>query len=161
MAQRPITATQRELELLLNSHEKEHILAKESHEKVHEMESLALIKAEIQMSHRLESMNEFREQLNSQAATFLTRDAIESSLEEWGLKLETASSTYSEKTETVFKALVSRHDSDYDTLRELIQGEREARKQFEGSINTWKWIASFLGASGVVGVFLLFVNNAT
>lgn len=43
-----------------------------------ELNDKALTKAETTLSLRLESMNEFREQLKTQAATFITREEINS-----------------------------------------------------------------------------------
>lgn len=43
----------------------------------------AIIKAEAQMNKRLETMNEFREQLTMQAGTFVAREVFEASASEW------------------------------------------------------------------------------
>lgn len=49
----------------------------EAHAAVHQTEAIAREKAEASVAQRLEAMNEFREQLRNQAATFLTKDVFE------------------------------------------------------------------------------------
>lgn len=42
-------------------------------------------------------------------------------------------------------------------LRQEIATEREARKELSGSLNTWRWLAGFLGLSGI-GALLWALN---
>lgn len=145
----------------LEAHERVHEIHAAAHEREHSMTNLALEKAEQSMDHRLDSMNEFREQLNKQTATFLSRESYEKAHQELIDKIDLALSTLTEKDNVVTQSLVNRHDSDFNSLRDLIGAEREIRKAFEGSINTWKWLAGFLGASGVAGVIFLFATRTT
>lgn len=147
------------LRAVMAAHAREHQLHEQAHVREHEMATIALNKAEDSMNRRLEGMNEFREQLNSQAAYFVTREAFERYIKENELKTDTAISALTDKWETVAKSLVNAHNTDFNSLSGEIQNEREIRKVFEGSMNTWKWLASFLGASGVAGVILLFATN--
>jgi hypothetical protein len=63
------------------------------------------------------------------------------------------------------KVLTSRYDAAIDTtttkfnadilgLRTEIQIERNARIRAEGALSTWRAIATFLGATGIVGIVL-------
>jgi len=162
--------TRRELDLLLNAHSREHDLHDRAHVMEHDMTGTALNKADRALEIRLEGMNEFRAQLEKQAGQFLTREAFDAYIKEQATKTELAVSTNTDKYDTIIKAIVNRHDSDTDSLHEEnvalkealraeIQQEREYRKTFEGSINTWKWIATFLGASGLAGVILMFATQ--
>lgn len=127
-----------------------------SHQREHQLGQVAIEKAEEAINRRLETMNDFRAQLTEQQATFLARETFDSYVKDSDRKQELLSVTSGEKFEAVVRGLASRHDTDFEALRQQIQAEREIRKAFEASINTWKWIASFLGASGVAGVVLLF-----
>lgn len=151
--------TQKEFQILFDAHQREHDLHAKSHESEHIMSERALTKADTGLERRLEGMNEFRAQLEKQAGAFLTRETFEAYSKEQTNKSELALKNTAEKYDTIINAIVSRHDSDFESIRESIQSEREYRKSFEGSMNTWKWIASFLGASGVAGVILLFLTK--
>jgi len=145
----------------ITAHNREHELNRIAHEREHELNDKALNKAEQSMDKRLEGMNEFREQLNSQTATFVNRETFERYTKESDVKIDAALLALTDKWDTISKSLVNRHDSDFNSLAGEIQAEREIRKSFEGSVNTWKWLASFLGASGVAGVIYLFINTST
>lgn len=151
--------TRRESDLLWSAHQREHALHGNSHEMEHRMAQEALEKADAGLERRLEGMNEFRAQLEKQAGAFLTREVFEAYVKEQTAKVETALTNSNDKYDTLIKAIVNRHDSDTDSLREEIQREREIRKTFEGSVNTWKWLATFLGASGVAGVIIMFATG--
>jgi len=151
--------TRRESDLLWSAHQREHSLHGEAHELEHRMTQEALEKADNSLERRLEGMNEFRAQLEKQAGAFLTREVFEAFVKEQANKTELALSNMADKYDTLIKAIVNRHDSDTDTLRDEIQREREIRKTFEGSVNTWKWLATFLGASGVAGVIIMFATG--
>ncbi len=151
--------TQREFEIRFAAHQREHELHEKFHEAEHEMTELALNKADNSLERRLEGMNEFRAQLEKQSAAFLTREIFDAYTKEQTSKIEVALTASTEKYDAVINAIVTRHDADVSSMKEALQAEREHRKSFEGSINTWKWLASFLGASGVAGVILLFMTK--
>lgn len=140
--------SRREFDYSWVAHLREHQLHENAHELEHAMTSEALTKADLALERRLEGMNEFRAQLEKQSGAFLTREVFEQAL-----------NNNAEKYDTIIKAIVNRHEADMDALKDEIQGEREYRKTFEGSINTWKWIATFLGASGLAGVILMFATR--
>jgi len=48
----------------------------DAHRREHEMLQIAIGKAEQNVEKRLEGMNEFRQQLNTQASTFATKDEL-------------------------------------------------------------------------------------
>lgn len=141
------------------AHEKVHDIHSHAHDREHEMTNLAITKAAQSMDVRLESMNEFRDQLTVQSQTFLTREVFEKYTQDFDAKMDLALSSVADKSDTLMRSLVNSHNSDYNSLRDLIQAEREIRKAFEGSINAWKWLAGFLGASGVAGVVFLFATR--
>lgn len=149
------------LKAALEAHSREHMLHEQAHVREHEMSNIALNKAEDSMNRRLEGMNEFREQLNAQAAYFVNREVFEKTTKETDAKTDAAIAALADKWDTIAKSLINKHDTDFNALAGEIQSEREIRKSFEGSMNTWKWLASFLGASGVAGVILLFASSNT
>lgn len=151
--------THREFDYSWNAHMREHQLHEDAHELEHAMTSEALTKADLALERRLEGMNEFRAQLEKQSGAFLTREVFEQIIKELTNKTDSALTNSAEKYDTIVKAIVNRHESDMQALKDEIQGEREYRKTFEGSINTWKWIATFLGASGLAGVILMFATG--
>jgi len=153
--------TRREFDLVIAGHNKEHDLHDKAHHIEHEMTEAALVKADSTLETRLEGMNEFRSQLEKQAGQFLNRESFDQQMKEYTLRNSTAIETLSDKYDAIINAMVNRHDADTEGLKEQIQTERELRKEFQGSINTWKWIATFLGASGVGGVILLFITRFT
>lgn len=162
--------TRRESEAAWAAHHREHDIHERSHAVEHQMTQDALNKADLALERRLEGMNEFRAQLEKQAGAFLTREVFDGYSKEQAEKISVALSAANDKHDTIIKAIVNRHDSDTDalqtqiqelkeSLRQEIQSEREIRKTNEGSINTWKWIATFLGASGLAGVVLMFATG--
>lgn len=81
--------------------------------------------------------------------------AVEIALDELRRRLEEMN-RFREENRTQAASMVSRdlHDADVSRLESLIATEREARRSSEGSLATWRFIAGFLGLSGVVGVIL-------
>jgi hypothetical protein len=144
----------------LSDHQREHEIHINAHAKEHEYTNLAIIKAEGSLDKRLEGMNEFRAQLSSQTATFVTREIFDRYSKEMAEKVDVAFKASNAKQEALTAAQTERHESEMRNLFLQVQTERELRKAFEGSINTWKWIVGFLGASGLAGVIMLFVTGA-
>lgn len=142
-----------------DAHQREHALHTDFHTTEHQMTQRALEKADSTLERRLEGMNEFRDQLERQSGNFVTRETHETFVKERTEKLDTALATINEKYDSLLNAVVNRHEADMEATRNQIQSEREYRKTFEGSVNTWKWIATFLGASGVAGVILMFATR--
>jgi len=151
--------SRREFDYSWNAHMREHQLHENAHELEHTMTSEALNKADAALERRLEGMNEFRAQLEKQSGAFLTREVFEQVIKDTNTKTDLALVNHADKYDTIIKAIVNRHEADMDALKDEIQGEREYRKTFEGSINTWKWIATFLGASGLAGVIIMFATR--
>jgi hypothetical protein len=73
-------ANAREVALLKENVERIAVLHAEAHAREHALTQTALEKAERAMEHRLEGLNEFRGQLRDQAATFASRDLVDSRL---------------------------------------------------------------------------------
>lgn len=138
--------TRREVALAKEASDRSIAAAWEAHQREHDNAAKAIERAEVSLNSRLEGMNQIRGQLDRQAATFVTRDAYDGQ---------------AEKYDAVFRALATKHDADIDLVRGQIQVEREVRKTLEGSITTWRWIASFLGVGGIGGVLYLLVTRGT
>lgn len=151
----------RALSTALVDHHREHEVHAKAHDREHASTKEALDKADAALEVRLEGMNEFRAQLEKQSSTFLTREIFETYVKEQTSKLEAALASFSSKYDVLIQAKGEKHDTDFKILRESITEEREHRKASEASISTWKWIATFLGASGLGGVILLFSTRAT
>lgn len=154
-----IEAVRDSLKAALFAHVREQELHAQAHEREHQMTATALDKAEQSMDKRLEQMTVFREELNAQAGSFVNREMFERYIKESEAKVDTSIAALTDKWDIIAKSLVNRHEADFNIQAQEIQNEREFRRAFEGSMNTWKWIASFLGASGVAGVILLFATN--
>jgi hypothetical protein len=164
--------TRREFDTSTQHHAEIHQLEERTRQISADMTSESLKKSDSSMERRLEGMNEFRAQLEKQAGDFVTREVFENYTKEQSEKTSTALASSNDKYDTIIKAIVNRQDSDSDLLRDEItsvkaglskeiQNEREVRKTFEGSINTWKWIATFLGASGLAGVLYTLATRST
>lgn len=46
------------------------------------------------------------------------------------------------------------HEADISRLEALIAVERESRRAAEGALSTWRFLASFFGITGLIGVLL-------
>ena len=67
---------------------REWVLWLEAHRQVHDTTNAQLGKAEVSMERRLEGMNEFRQSLRDQTATFMTRDMADARLSAMADKIE-------------------------------------------------------------------------
>lgn len=146
------------------AHEKE---LRETHESATEKERF--IQA-VEYERRLTALNHAHEQAIEAQARTVPREVFDNYVKESGARVELALKTITDKYDAAHKALADehaadmnridiRHSIDQTNVLKEVQNERELRKSFEGSVNTWKWIASFLGASGVAGVILLFISR--
>lgn len=110
-------------------------------------------------ARRLADLNHAHERsLIAQAAT-VPREMFDTYVRESNSRTEVALKSITEKYDSAIANTVERHDKDFTSVRNELQVEREIRKVFEGGVSTWKWIAGFLGASGVVGVLALFITR--
>ena len=139
-----LEAEQRRLE----EHRTAHAAAHEAHSALHDSsnaahvdqhraEQRAIEAATTAMDKRLDAMNEFRDQLRDQAASFVRRDQLES--------------------------LDASVDRRYEELRSLIATEREERRSNEGArrgINqSTAFIVGAIGLTGtIVGILVVVVN---
>jgi predicted phage gp36 major capsid-like protein len=81
--------------------------------------------------------------------------AVEVALDELRRRLEEMN-RFREENRTQAASMVGRDlfDSQLDRIEGLVATEREARRAAEGSLATWRFIAGFLGLSGIVGLLL-------
>lgn len=123
-----------------DAHEVLHEVTATSHNEQHKAEQRALEAAVISMDKRLDAMNEFRDQLRDQAATFVRRADLE------GLEKQT--------------------DGKYEELRGLIATEREERRGAEGgrqgASSSIGWIVTAIGAAAtILGIVIVVANLLT
>lgn len=67
----------------------------------------------------------------------------------------------SEKNEFAIKNLTLKYDAGFTALENKLQEEREIRKSFEGSLSSWKWLAGFLGLSGLGSILVLILQHTS
>ena len=89
------------------SHEKLHDAFSEAHKQQHAAESDAVMAATSAMDRRLDSMNEFRDQLRDQAATFIRREQLDS--------------------------FIAQYERAHDEVVQAIRTEREERRSQEAA----------------------------
>lgn len=70
----------RELEMWRVEHEKERDSWRKAHERVHEVEQGAIHISDNRMNERLESMNEFRRQIELMLSTYVTRELLDATM---------------------------------------------------------------------------------
>ena len=153
------SVTEREIELRWTAHAKEHEMHDVAHEVDHGHTTDLIHKNEETTDKRIDRMSDVILQLQNQSTSFLTRDAYDRAHLDLEEKLRSEISSLEDRHEALIKSMLNRHESDYNAVRESIQAEREVRRSLEGSLNTWKWLAGFLGASGVAGVILFFATQ--
>jgi hypothetical protein len=73
----PGCVSRREFELWCAYHAREHHIHSEAHDREHEFMLASLSKSDAVLEKRLEGMNEFREALKDQSASFVTRDVAD------------------------------------------------------------------------------------
>ena len=119
------------------AHEALHDNANITHKDQHVAEYRAVEAAQASMDKRLDTMNEFRDQLRDQAATFVRREALE--------------------------VLDSYIDRRYEELRSLIGSEREERRANEGNrqgvSGSLGWIIAALGAAATIISIVVVLSN--
>ena len=142
-----LEAVSRERKIHADAHEREHL----AHSQVHMDAQRAVDKAEAAIETRLHTMNEVRDQMRDQNASFVRLDAFE---------------TFKDERRQALSALDSSIDARMEGLRNLIATEREERRASEG---TKKGIsqstAIVVGAIGlaatVISVIIVIMNFAT
>jgi hypothetical protein len=132
-------------------HEKLHEAHASAHEQRHEAEYKALVAATSAMDRRLDQMNEFREQLRDQAASFVRQENFD---------------TFKDERRHALTALDASIDVRIDSLTKLIQTEREERRATEGVKRgmsaTTAIIVTAISVVGVaLGIIVVVVNLLT
>ena len=84
----PGCVSRREFELWCAYHAREHHIHAEAHDREHEFMLASLSKSDAVLEKRLEGMNEFREALKDQSASFLTREVYEVQHENLSTRLD-------------------------------------------------------------------------
>jgi hypothetical protein len=144
---------ERELRTLSDQHERE--LRKEKEDAIEKERATQFS----EYARRLDDLNHAHEAAVEAQAKTVPREVFDTYVKESSGKLELAAKNQTDKYEAIISTLVNKHDSDISTLTNNLQNEIQIRKSFEGSLNTWKFIATFLGVSGVGGVLLLFFTR--
>lgn len=108
-------------------HEREHDTAERTHRREHEAEQRSLELAANQVDRRLAELNELRSEVVKDRSMFL--------------RVETYNAEH--------KALASQVDALVSALAARLDAVEKAFDRAEGAVNTWRWIAGFLGIGGV------------
>ena len=117
-----------------SQHEREHDTADAVHRREHEAEQRSLTLAAQQIERRLEDLNELRAEVLKDRAAFIQVDTYRA--EHSALKAELLG-----QIEKV-RAIAERIGDSLDTVQKSVD-------RAEGAVNTWRWIAGFLGIGGV------------
>ncbi len=118
-------------------HDREHEAAEKSHRREHDADQRALDLALTGLDRRLDELNGLRREVITDRSQFMTTDTHKSELN--ALKVE----------------LRGRSDANaarIDSLEKIID-------RAEGSLNTWRGIAAFLGVTGIGAVIYAIVNT--
>jgi hypothetical protein len=113
-----VEVLKKDLELWKNYHERDHATHLEAHIREHAATEEALNKAAAAMEKRLEGMNEFRDQLKTQAASFITRDVFDAKMQAMQdqlglLRDEHVGFMSTERFEREHKALIDKIDDKF------------------------------------------------
>lgn len=108
-------------------HQRAHDRAEEAHRREHEAEARALDKGGEQLEHRLTELNKLREEVVLDRTQFVRADT-------WAAE---------------HKALQQGFEALVEKLALRIDAVEKAYDRAEGAVNTWRWLAGFLGIGGV------------
>jgi len=118
-------------------HDKEHEAAEKAHQREHQSEGKAVDLAVDGMERRLDELNQLRKEVVLDRSQFLT-------VSTWDAEHKALKNEMRTKQEAMDKRI--------DTLEKIID-------HFEGSLNTWRGIAAFLGVTGVGAVIYAIANS--
>jgi len=133
------------------AHYEEHRIHEKAHEREHAATEQAIKTATVSLDRRLDQMNEFRNALTEQAATFVRRETLDAFITERRHALEVVGDEM---------------DKRYDELRQLIGTEREERRANEGvkrgmSQTTGIIVGAIGVAATLISILVIFANFAT
>lgn len=130
------------------AHEREHV----AHQHEHVLTEDALKKAATHIDQRLAAMNEFREQLRDQAATFVRRELMDAEFKALAARLETAI--------TGVEQLVSqRAQSNADRITVLEQNQAQAAGRDKGIGTSWAVVLAVVGlVGGLIGIVVFVLS---
>jgi len=111
-------------------HQREHEAAERAHRREHDADQRAIDLAVTGIDHRLNELNQLRREVITDRSLLVSRESYDA--DQTALKNEVR----------------SRHDT--TTLR--VEALEKIINRAEGSLNTWRGIAAFLGVSGVAAV---------
>lgn len=146
--QRRLAAHREAHEAAHAAHEALHLAGQKAHDDAHNADLRAEANAIAAMDKRLESMNQFREQLREQTATFVRVDAFE---------------TFREERRRAMESLDANFDKRIDELRALIATEREERRESvgekKGALDHRAAIFASVGLVGtLLGILIIIMN---
>lgn len=138
-------------------------------EAVHEAAQEAIAKAEQSMERRLDSMNEFRDQLSDQAARFIPREVYDAGIEQArrereGLVERLNRNENKTLPREVFEASLAEWQtwrSGVDDFLAAHRGGQQAIEQRREQIQPWQiWLAGAV-VTALIAAIVLFANTAT
>lgn len=135
-----LVTREKALSVALDDHHREHLVHESAHGREHTATEGALNKAEIATEKRFESVNEFREQLRTQAATLATRELVDQISKDTDRRFVEASKISAERFDTQGRAI---------TVIEKGDVKQEGKALGQGTV-----VAIIVGAVGFVGTLL-------
>ena len=119
-------------------HDREHSTAEHSHRREHDSESKAVELAVIGIERRLDELNQLRKEVILDRSQFVSSEAYGAELQ--AIKIE-------------MRGKNDAQGARIDALEKIVD-------RAEGSLNTWRGIAAFLGISGVGAIVWAIANQA-
>ena len=117
-------------------HEREHEAAERAHRREHDADQRAIDLAVAGIDRRLDELNQLRREVITDRSQFVLHGSYEADLQ--AIKIE-------------FRGKHDAVDARIDALEKIID-------RAEGSINTWRGIAAFLGLGGIGAIIYAIVN---
>ena len=118
-------------------HDREHEAAERAHRREHDADQRAINLAVQGIDRRLDELNQLRKEVVTDRSMFLSSETY--AAEHNGLKIELRTKV--------------------DALGQRIDALEKVMDRAEGAVNTWRFIAGFLGVSGVAALVWAIVNS--
>lgn len=139
------------LSVALEDHHREHTVHEVAHSREHAGTEQALAKAEVATEKRFESVNEFREQLRTQAATLASRDSVEAIVKEMDRRFNETARFNSDRWEAQGRAITA-----------IEKGDVKQEGRGIGQVAVIAAIVTSVGlVGGLLGIIIVIANFAT
>ena len=118
-------------------HQREHEAAERAHRREHDADQRALDLAVAGIDRRLDELNQLRKEVITDRSQFVLHGGYESDIQ--ALKVE-------------FRGRNDALGQRVDNLEKLLD-------RAEGAVNAWRWLAGFLGVSGIGAIVWALINS--